>query len=72
MRDKHARYLAGIRDVLVELAADPHIGKARDDLVEGLRAYPAGRHLIFYFGADEGIDVVRILHERMDINRHLL
>ena len=65
------RYLTDIRDVLADLAANSHIGKARGDLFEGLRVYPVGRHLIFYLTTDKGIDVVRILHERMDIDRHL-
>ncbi len=65
------RYVAVLRDVCTELATDPALGRSRDDLHEGLRVYPAGRHLIFYLTADRGIDVVRILHERMDIARHL-
>lgn len=50
---------------------NPQLGKVRDDLHSGLRVYPAGKHLIFYLEMDDGIDVVRVLHERMDIRRHL-
>ena len=60
-----------IRDVCAKLATQPSLGKPRDDLYEALRVYPAGRHLIFYLSTPRGIDVVRILHERMDFPSHL-
>lgn len=65
------RYLSELRDFCTELAGNPALGKPRDDLYPGLRVYPAGRHLIFYLQTGEGIDIVRILHERMDVGRHL-
>lgn len=55
----------------MELAANPKLGKLRDDIHAGLRMHLAGKHLIFYFVTDYGIDVVRVLHERMDITQHL-
>lgn len=65
------RYLANLRDIFEELSSNPSFGKRRDELREGLRVYPAGKHLVFYLTTEKGIDVVRILHERMDIDRHL-
>jgi toxin ParE1/3/4 len=35
------------------------------------RKYPSGSHVLFYRLTDDGIDVVRILHERMDYERHI-
>ena len=64
-------YLNEIKRVCARLMRDPHLGKVRDDLYSGLRVYPAGKHLIFYLEIDDGIDVVRVLHERMDVHRHL-
>lgn len=64
-------YLAGLRDVCTELAGNPNLGKSRDDLYKGLRVYPSGKHLVFYLTTGKGIDIVRVLHERMDSNRHL-
>ncbi len=69
---KQARhYLTDIKRVCTQLMRNPQLGKVRDDLHSGLRVYPAGKHLIFYLEMDDGIDVVRVLHERMDIRRHL-
>ncbi len=70
-REQADRYLADLRRVSKRLATKPNLGRQRDDLREGLRVYPCGNHLIFYFPMDDGIDVVRVLHERMDIRSHL-
>lgn len=64
-------YVCGLRDVCIDLAENPGIGKIRDELYRGLRVYPSGKHLIFYLTVENGIDVVRILHERMDSKQHL-
>lgn len=69
-------YLENIHDICKELTANPKLGKSRDDLHPGLLVYPSGKHLIFYLlidkELDKGIDIVRILHERMDSYRHFL
>lgn len=44
-------------------------GKQYDAVLENLYGYKVNRHIIFYIiGSDEHIEVVRILHVRMDIN----
>ncbi len=69
---KQARdYLTDVKRVCAQLMRDPRLGKTRNDLYMGLRVYPVGKHLVCYFEADFGIDVVRVLHARMDIRRHL-
>jgi hypothetical protein len=38
----------------------------------GYRKHGVGRHIIFYRSiADDCIEIVRVLHERMDAERHL-
>jgi len=64
-------YLNRLRDVCTELADNPELGKCRDELYKGLRVYPSGKHLVFYLIIENGIDVVRILHGSMDVQRHL-
>lgn len=44
--------------------------RACDDIRDGYRKYHIGRHLIFYREADEGIVIIRILHDRMDVEAH--
>lgn len=65
------KYLRALNRAFELLAEKPDIGRIYDEVHEGLRVYPSGRHLIFYFATDNGIDVVRVLHERMDISSHL-
>lgn len=72
------------RDTLVqaigELSEGPDIvgGKARDDVMAGLRSLHVARHgrrgihfLMYRAAPDETIEIVRILHERMDLARHV-
>lgn len=58
----------------VELVADnPLIGKPCDEVRDGYRRYTAGSHTVYYRAGTGGelIEVVRILHKRMDVDRHL-
>ena len=43
-------------------------GRRYDEVAEGLFGVKAGRHILFYRSADSGgVEIVRILHERMDL-----
>jgi len=67
--ESYTRALAHAFDLLAD---QPHLGRAWTDVHEGLRMFPAGKHLVLYFADDNGIDVVRVLHERMSIDDHLV
>lgn len=55
------------------LAANPKLGRLRPELLEHLRSWNLHRFVIFYFPAEDGIEVVRILHSAMDISgKHFL
>ncbi len=60
------KYLEAMEAKLRLLASSPQIGTPRDDLLPGYRSMRIGRHVVYYLGGANGIDVVRILHERMD------
>jgi toxin ParE1/3/4 len=63
-------YHADIMSALAGLASGSRFG--RDvDVREGYLKYPVGAHLVFYRVRESGIDVIRILHQRMDVARHL-
>ncbi|NMD56825.1 MULTISPECIES: type II toxin-antitoxin system RelE/ParE family toxin [Tsukamurella] len=64
-------YLVEIRAAIERIAEDPDRGRACDDVRDGYRRYAIGSHLIFYRARSGGIDVVRVLHQRMDPTRHL-
>jgi len=47
-------------------------GKSYDILFPGLRGSKVNRHLLFYRSLDdESTEIVRILHERMDLRKNL-
>jgi toxin ParE1/3/4 len=52
------------------LANHPTLGKPQEELFPGLRKYSIGKHYIFYLTTDNGIEVIRVLHQAMDISRH--
>jgi len=50
------------------LAANPLAGRTRDDLAPKIRSFPVGNYIIFYLPLSDGVEVVRVLHGRQDID----
>lgn len=53
------------------LAAGTRVGRNVDHVREGYIRLTVGSHFIFYQDTGEGIEIVRILHQHRDIERHL-
>jgi len=66
--ERARRYANDIRAAIERLAADPRRGRPCG---EGYFRMATGSHFIIYSVRDEGVDVVRVLHQRMDLKRHL-
>jgi len=64
-------YIRKIQRVCSMLAEDPRLGRPCEDIRAGYRKFRAGSHFVFYRIIEDGIDVVRVLHERMDFEQHL-
>lgn len=64
-------YLDEVRVALERVAARPDRGRSCDEIREGYRRYAIGSHLIFYVEQSDWIEVIRVLHQRMDPTRHL-
>jgi toxin ParE1/3/4 len=69
-REQRDRYLAKLDQSFHLLAQEPQLGRACDDIRSGYRKYHVGRHLIFYRMAPDGIEIIRVLHDSMDIESH--
>ena len=41
------------------------------DLRDGYFKYAVGKHFVFFVMADDGIAVIRVLHQQMDAGMHL-
>ena len=70
-REQLKIYLSKLDEDFHLLADQPHLGSARDDIRDGYRVYHVGRHLIFYRQKTTCIEIIRILHDRMDVETHL-
>jgi|TARA_B110000238_G_C16123711_1_gene438257 toxin ParE1/3/4 len=53
----------------LKLAQYPDFGKQRSNIYNGARSFPVEKHIVFYQINDNGIDVARILHQRMDLSK---
>jgi len=65
------RYLEGLREYFEELTKNSDIGKQRDEIKVGLYSLPHVSHIIFYRILTDRIRIVRVLHGRSDIPKHL-
>jgi toxin ParE1/3/4 len=69
--DQAERYTEDIRHAIEAIARDPRRGRPCDHIRRGYRKYSVGAHVLFFRVVGDGIEVVRILHQRMDFDRHL-
>jgi len=44
-----------------------YLDKEYNEIFSGLFGHRCHKHIIFYFLVDDGVEIERILHERMDI-----
>lgn len=60
-----------LEDCFRTLADQPKIGRSADAFAPNLRRFEIQSHIVFYLPDDSGVFIVRVLHERMDLSRHL-
>ena len=65
------KYLVEL-DAAIQLLADqPLICRERIELEPPVRIHHHGHHLIVYLALGDGINLIRVLHESMDVDSHL-
>jgi toxin ParE1/3/4 len=69
--DQAEKYLRQIADAMALIGDDPLRGRACDHIRAGYRRYAVGAHVLFYRTRKDGVEIIRILHRRMDFERHL-
>ena len=52
------------------LAANPLLGRARDELGAGVRSFPHARHVIFYVEESGEIHIIGVVHAAMDLDAY--
>jgi toxin ParE1/3/4 len=50
------------------LVQNPLAGRERPELRHGLRSFPVGSYVIFYVPLPDGIEVIRVVNGRQDID----
>ncbi|MFK8048998.1 MAG: type II toxin-antitoxin system RelE/ParE family toxin [Halioglobus sp.] len=65
------KYLDELDVVIKQLAGQPLICRERTELEPPVRIHHHGHHLIVYLALADGINLVRVLHESMDVDSHL-
>ncbi len=69
--DQAVQYLSKLDQTFGALAQTPGLGKDRSDLRGGLLSCPCNKHVVFFRRDVSGnVEILRILHERMDFQRH--
>lgn len=70
--DQTLRYIDSLETCCQQLAENPQLGRPCDHIRPGLRRMEHGRHVVFYRIEAGGIQVSRILHQRMLPERQTL
>jgi toxin ParE1/3/4 len=73
-REQRIKYLKQLDLTFAKLAKDPRLGIDYDMVSRGYRGYRGylkGSHIIFFRHKDENVEIIRILHQTMDIEARL-
>lgn len=70
--DQAIRYIDGFAECFDRILANPAIGRSCDKLRKGLRRFEHEKHVVFYRVDEDGIFIIRILHQSMLPSRHLM
>jgi toxin ParE1/3/4 len=70
--NKADKYYEMLINFCQQLADKPFLGKPYEQIAEHLLGFRAGKHIIFYREISKTeIEIIRILHERMDLKNRL-
>lgn len=67
---KRNHYLGQLDEAFELISQNDSIGNICDEISPGYRKFPEGSHLIYYRVTDM-VEIIRILHGRMDPESHL-
>jgi len=66
-----ASYILSFEQCFERLQANPALGRSIEHIRSGYRRYNHRSHAVFFTHTLTGILIVRVLHQRMDPERHL-
>ena len=66
------KYYSTLRYDCMQIGENPKLGKLYGGISENLFGFRSGKHIIFYQQiSNDEIEIVRILHERMDLKNRI-
>ena len=65
------RYARGIQAACIALSNDTKSGQLADNVRPGYRKAAVGSHVMFFRMREDTVEIIRILHQRMDIELHM-
>jgi toxin ParE1/3/4 len=66
------KYYASIEFACLQIGENPELGKEYEEIKSNLLGLRIGKHIILYQVVNEQeIEIIRILHERMDLIKRL-
>lgn len=65
------RYLDAIKTQLWHLTEQPEMGIPRFSLQPNLRSIVVNKHVIFYRIVATRVEIIRLLHTRQDVQKHI-
>ena len=65
------RCTRSIRDVCEALGDGILSGRSVEDIRAGYRKAAVGSHVMFYRVRADGVEIIRIVHRSMDVDRHI-
>ncbi len=64
------KYLTGLHECFEMLAENPLYGRNATNLAINLRRLEYQSHVVFYIAKEQGVHIVRVLHQSMDVTAH--
>ena len=64
-------YLSALETRFQWLTGNKPLWRRRPDIHENVYSYQHERHIIIFTERDDGLRIIRVLHERMDVAGHL-
>jgi toxin ParE1/3/4 len=66
------KYYSSLKFACKEIGENPDLGREYTEIKRNLLGFKSGKHIIFYhIISEEEIEVIRILHERVDLKNRL-
>lgn len=69
--DQRDKYLAQLDYMFHQLAGNPGLGRNCDYIKHGYRKFPIASHVIYYRTFSDQIEIIRVLHKRMDVSESI-